>query len=268
MKRVLNILVILFSIPLFHACEDKKIDPDYPMSEADKAMERLTDGFKNLPDGNKFAAEVSDPGSGIRGECHYQEEQAAEDEDPKSNGIYTISNQAQRKALIDKIIAAGPNKMSTTKMTMPDGTKYEVMNDNVKLPDGTYVPLTFPEAKRIAQAWGWQLPDSGQAKAIARAAASAGNQYKAITRTPNNGEVSQLKSMNEMMNDSRMKERSKAGNTKLIDGHFKWYTNDGRIYGFAKGDGTFWQNSPSAAHVGDPGYYDYSHGVRLIRKVH
>jgi hypothetical protein len=70
-----------------------------------------------------------------------------------------------------------------------------------------------------------------------------------------------------MMNDSRMRERSKAGDKKLIDGHFKWYTNDARIYGFAKGDGTFWQNSPSAAHVGDPGYYDYSHGVRLIRKV-
>ncbi|TNF02585.1 MAG: hypothetical protein EP326_03035 [Deltaproteobacteria bacterium] len=267
MKRMLNVVLVLILIPFFHSCEEKKLDPDYPMSEADQALVRLTDDFKNLPYGNQLADEISNPGSAIKGECHYQEEQAAQQDDPKNNGKYTITSQAQRKALIEKIIAAGPNKMSTTKMTMPDGTKYEVMNDNVKLPDGTYVPLTFPEAKRIAQAWGWQLPDAGQAKTIGRAAASDGNQYKAITRTPNNGEASQLKSMNEMMNDSRMRERSKAGDKKLIDGHFKWYTNDGRIYGFAKGDGTFWQNSPSAAHVGDPGYYDYSHGVRLIRKV-
>lgn len=181
-------------------------------------------------------------------------------------GRYQISSQAQREALVDKIIEKGPKRFGSTLVRMPNGEVFEVLNDHVTLEDGTYVPFTFPEARRMAREWGYQIPDASQARAIADQAARAGNQFKAITRTPNNNEASQFKSMNEMMNDSRMKQRAQAGRTKLIDGHFKWYTNTGKIYGFAKGNGRFWQNSPSGAHVGDPGYYDYSHGVRLIKR--
>jgi hypothetical protein len=184
----------------------------------------------------------------------------------RRTGQYNITNQAQRRDLVEKIIDRGPRVFGSTLMRMPDGELYEVLNDHVTLEDGTYVPFTFPEARRMAREWGYEIPNATQARAIADLAARSGNQFKAITRTPNNGEASQLKSMNQMMNDSRMRQRAEAGRSKLIDGHFKWYTNTGKIYGFAKGNGRFWQNSPSGAHVADPDYYDYSHGVRLIKK--
>jgi uncharacterized protein YgiM (DUF1202 family) len=265
--KLLKVLAIISLIPFFHACEDKLVDPDYPMSEAEQAIERLTDGGKTLPTGRQLAEELSNPGSGIQGDCHRVQTEQAEETFLPREGNYKITSQEQKKKLIDKIIEAGPNRMSTTEMTMPDGSKYEVMNDNVTLPDGTYVPLSFPESKEIAAAWGWSLPNASQAKAIGKYAYERGTQFKAITRTPNNNQATQFKSMNEMMNDSRMHQRAKAGQERLIDGHFKWYTDTGKIYGFARGDGRFWQNTPSGAHVGDPQYYDYSHGVRLIRKV-
>jgi len=261
--KLLKCFVLVTFIPFIQACKDDVVDPDYPQSEAEQALSRMTKGGKTLPTGREFAREISNVGSGIQAECHQvQQEQASEE-----SAGYQITSQQERRELVKQIIEAGPNHMSTTKMTMPDGTKYEVMNDNVTLPDGTYVPLTFPESKQIAAAWGWSLPNASQAKHIGKVAYERGNQYKAITRTPNNNQATQFKSMNEMMNDPRMHERADAGKDRLIDGHFKWYTDTGKIYGFARGDGRFWQNTPSGAHVGDPGYYDYSHGVRLIRKL-
>jgi hypothetical protein len=181
-------------------------------------------------------------------------------------GRYDITNQSQRRELVERIIQEGPARYGSTLINMANGSVIEVLNDHVTLSDGTYVPFTFPEAKRMAREWGYDLPNASEAYAIADYAARSGNQFRAITRTPNNNQMLQLRSMNEMMNDARMRQRAQAGQNKLIDGHFKWYTNTGRIYGFARGDGRFWQNSPSAAHVGDPGYYDYSHGVRLIKR--
>ncbi len=185
----------------------------------------------------------------------------------RRTGQYNITSQSQRRSLVEKIIARGPRSFGSTLLRMPDGELYEVLNDHVTLEDGTYVPFTFPEAVRMAREWGYQIPNASQARTIADFAARSGNQFKAITRTPNNGEISQLRSMNQMMNDPRMRQRAEAGRSKLIDGHFKWYTNTGKIYGFGKGNGRFWHNSPSGAHVGDPGYYDYSHGVRLIKRT-
>jgi hypothetical protein len=231
------------------------------------------DAIKNLfgtssPDTTEITATFATPGD-IKRDCPEKNSglDISAHRAPASSTKYNITSQSERAELIEQIIDAGPERMGTTKMRMPDGSVYEVMNDSVTLPDGTYVPLTFPEAKRIAAAWDYQIPNAEQAIAIGKYAANNGNQYKAITRTPNNSQADQFKSMNEMMNDPRMKERSRAGRNKLIDGHFKWYTNTGKIYGFARGDGRFWQNRPSGAHVGDPQYYDYSHGVRLIRKV-
>lgn len=182
-------------------------------------------------------------------------------------GRYNIQTQSQRRDLVEKIIAEGPDKYGSTLISLSNGSVIEVLNDHVTLKDGTYVPFTFPEARRMAREWGYEIPNEREVRAIAQFAARAGNQFKAITRTPNDNQMLQLRSMNEMMNDSRMRQRAQKGRTKLIDGHFKWYTNTGKIYGFAKGNGRFYQNSPSGAHVGDPDYYDYSHGVRLIKRL-
>lgn len=226
------------------------------------------DGELRLPSSHQLTAEVNGLERAVQGDCRTDTETRERGRTfTSTKGRYHITSQAEREALILEIIQAGPNRLGKTRMRMPDGRMYEVMNDNVTLPDGTYVPLTFPEARRIALAWGYQLPNASQAVAIGQAAAAAGNQFRAITRTPNSGEATQLRSMNEMMNDPNMRSRAQAGRDRLIDGHFKWYTNDGKIYGFARGDGRFYQNRPSGAHVGDPSYYDYSHGVRLIRPI-
>jgi len=237
--------------------------------DAREAWEELTNGGTTLPSAEELTVALRDPGDGMQSDCSLTVTMSSRGSDAfdARTGEYNITNQAQRVSLINEIIAAGPDRLGTTTIRMPNGEIYEVMNDNVTLPDGTYVPFTFPEAQSIARAWGYQLPNSEQAIAIGRLAASSGNQLPAITREPNNGQASQLRSVNALMNDSRMRSRAQAGQENLIDGHFKWYTDTGRIYGFAKGNGRFYQNTPSAAHVGDPTYYDYSHGVRLIRKV-
>jgi hypothetical protein len=247
---------------------------DYGENEdAQRAFERLTDGGSRSPSSHELVSELGNPGSEVDAECGVAEIEPTDNTRRPAQVFrsgsqeYNIQSNAQREALIQEIIDAGPRGLGTTRVRLSDGNLYEVMNDNVTLSDGTYVPLTFPEAQRMARAWDYQLPSASQAVDIGRIAASSGNQFLAITRSPNNGPASQRSSMNAMMNDSRMRERARAGQDELIDGHFKWYTNDGRIYGFARGGGRFWQNRPSGAHVGDPGYYDYSHGVRMLRRV-
>lgn len=237
--------------------------------EAIKVWQDLTEGGKTLPSAEALALAVKNPGNGMDSNCSPTVRMSTKGSNIFNDRTseYNITNQAQRIALIDEIINAGPDRFGTTTLKMANDETYEVMNDNVTLPDGTYVPLTFLEAQTIARAWGYQLPTSEQAIAIGRLAAANGNQFAAIPREPNNGTPSQLRSMNAMMNDPRMYSRAQAGQDRLIDGHFKWYTDTGRIFGFARGDGKFYQNTPSAAHVGDPTYYDYSHGVRLIKRV-
>lgn len=179
-------------------------------------------------------------------------------------------NQNERVDLVRQLINNCSRRNITTSIITINGVRYEVSNDNVsQLPNGTYVPLTVPEARDLASACGFDIPTASQLQAIARHAFDNGNMFVAITRTPNDDNRTQLLSMNEMMSDPRMRIRSNVGRSALIDGHFKWYDNGGRIYGFAKSSRSFsfYHNRASGAHVSQTHYYDYSHGLRLIRRV-
>lgn len=178
-------------------------------------------------------------------------------------------DEAERVELVNELIDNCRSRNIPTTRLEIGGVLYEVSNDNVsKLDDDTYVPLTVPEARRMASSCGFELPNDEQLIAIGRFAFRNGNQYRARTILPNDHR-DRLPNTNQMMNDPQMKVRARAGKTKLIDGHFKWYSKHGEIYGFARGNnsGTFFHNSTSPAHVSDSSYYDYSHGVRLIRRV-
>lgn len=183
---------------------------------------------------------------------------------PAFTSTMTINSEKDRLALVEKIIKAGRRSQASTAMSFSgDPRTYEVMNDNLKLEDGTYLPFTIIDARRIAKAWNCTIPRLEKLRAIAEHAYLSGNQLKAQTYLPNDRAQRYLNS-NKMMKSKEMQRRSQLGNTQLIDGHFKWYTNDGKIWGFAKGDGTFYHNWPSGRHRSDRSYFDYSHGVRLI----
>ena len=182
-------------------------------------------------------------------------------------GVYNITTQKERNEIVEATLQSLPNDSQKFTILEINNKEYRVSNDHIQRRDGRYLPMTFVEAEEVAKRFDCRIPTIEELKAIARYAANEGNQLKGITRSPNNDLASQLKSMNQMSNDPRMHDRAQMGRERLIDGHFKWYDNKGRIYGLAKGNGKFWQNSPSSAHVRDPDYYDYSHGVRLICPV-
>lgn len=179
-------------------------------------------------------------------------------------------DQEERAKLARKVIDNCRYKELPVEVLTIAGEKYEVTKDNAaKLKDGAYIPMTVPEAKDLARSCGFRLPTEGELKAISREAFNNGNQFKAITRTKNDNSYTQLLSTNRVLNDPLMMIRSNKGEKVLIDGHFKWYDNKGRIYGFAKSANkySFYHSRASGAHVSRNDYYDYSHGVRLIRKL-
>jgi hypothetical protein len=180
-----------------------------------------------------------------------------------AQGDYHFASHYERSEKVEDIQHSGRDSQTYTTLNL-NGQVYDVVNDSIKTHNGRYIPITFAEAKVFAKAWMCRIPTIDELKAIARYAKNNGNQLRAITRPPNNDLKSLLKSMNAMINDPLMIDRAQMGEERLIDGHFKWYDDKGRIFGFAKGDGSFWQNSPSSAHMRDPDYYDYSHGLRLI----
>jgi hypothetical protein len=169
-----------------------------------------------------------------------------------------IHSEAERLVLVDQIITNG--KEVYTKTNFPFGS---VLNDNLKLEDGTYLPFTIIDARKIAKKWNCRIPTFEELKLIAKVASSNGTQFSAQTYLPNNRKERYVNS-NKMMNSPEMHRSSSVGHSQLVDGHFKWYTNKGKIYGFAKGDGTFYHNWPSGRHIKDQSYFDYSHGVRLV----
>lgn len=187
---------------------------------------------------------------------------------------YNLDNEKQRKALIQQIMKAGKKRHAKTTMNLPGG-KFEVFNDALKLPDGTYVNFKYEEAVAIAKAWGCQLPNLDQANAIRNYAEKQGATFKARTRKPANNETIKYQEMENMMNDPKMREYSQRGNKKLINGHFKWYIDRGnnkfRFYGFyappscfGSSRTSYCQNGGSGGHDND--WIDYSQSVRLICK--
>ncbi len=186
-------------------------------------------------------------------------------------GKYNIQNEKERKALVKKIIEEGPRRHAKTELDLPGG-KFKVFNDALTLSDGTYVNFTFREAKEVARKWGCNLPNRAQAQKIRDYAEQKGNVYTARPKNPNN-EAQRYTNINAMMNDSRMHQRAQVGRTKLINGHFKWYIDDGsnrfRFFGFrypssCKRTG-YCQNGGSGGHGDD--WIDYSQSVRLICPV-
>ena len=223
-----------------------------------------------FPSSTALTAEVSNPGDANpictrKGEGQGQG-RIFKTSHQRSPAQYDITLQSRRD-LVEGLINDGPRGREFTTMRLGNGRCYRVMNDAPRLADGTYINLTFPEAQRLAATWGWQIPTASQIDDIQDYSRSIGSTYRAETRTPNSGVTTQLRSANEMMNDTYMHNIAEDGENRLVDGHFKWYDNRGRINGFYRSGTNYWQNSPSAHHVGDPGYWDYSHSVRLIQET-
>lgn len=256
-------LIIVFVLVMTCSCRRQNrniMHEDFRENgEARNAFQRLFGRGDRVPTGEEVTRELSDPSSGMNAQCATTRPERTE----LTTGEYDIQTETVRLDLVQQIIDAGPDNMTSTTMEI-GGRCYEVLNDHVTLADGTYLPLTCPDAERIANAWGYVMPTESQLVEIGRYARQNGFQVPAIPISPNNRE-DRYDNMNEMMNNSVMRARAETGRTRMIDGHFKWYTNDCRIYGFAKRDGSFYQRTASPAHSRDEGYYDYSHGVRLMR---
>lgn len=254
------------------------VDEDYAGNpEAREAMMRLTRGGTTFPSSAAFNREVGAPP--CNGDC--QSNGLSEDDTvisgigERTRGAGTVDpndisgfTEARRVALLGEIERAGIQSQPTTVMTI-GGQRLRVMNDGLKLPNGQYVNLKYAEARRIAQRWGCRLPTLAEARAIRRHAEQQGTVLSARPHLPNDT-PQRYSNMELMMNDSRMHEYSRRGNTELINGHFKWYIENGNnaaFYGF-RACSPYCQNedrhgNPSFGSHGND-YLDYSHSARFV----
>lgn len=182
----------------------------------------------------------------------------------------TNFTEADRVALLQQIARGGINGQPTTNLTI-GGRPMRVMNDGLKLPNGQYVNLRYAEARAIAQSWGCRLPTRAEAYEIRQYAERTG----AAVRGRPQGQPShsnQYRLMQSMMNDTNMHAYSERGDRELINGHFKWYIDNGdrpAFYGF-RACSVYCQNSSGRAapsfsiHASNPGYMDYSHSARFV----
>ncbi len=272
-------LLFLFSLTFF-SCEQGMDTSATPIEfqnnpDAQAAALRLTNGGTNLPSASRLNDEIN--GFGLTERLHsapcemcglevtastHSEEFSAR------SGEYDIRNEADRVALVARIREEGRDRHATTTLDLPGG-RFEVFNDALTLPDGTYVNFTYREARDIASAWGCRLPNQAQAQAIRNHAEQQGNTFNARTILPNDT-AQRYSNMTRMMNDPEMGRRAQAGRENLINGHFKWYIDDGsdnfRFFGFrvpsACSRTGYCQNGGSGGH--DNSWIDYSQSVRLI----
>ena len=172
-----------------------------------------------------------------------------------------------REHFVRMIMEEGRDRFATTTLDLPGGS-YEVLNDALTLPDGTYINFTYQEARDIASSWGCRLPNYDQAQAIREYAERQNAHVRARTHAWDNGIH---RNMTRMMNDPEMRRRAEIGQERLINGHFKWYIDDGsnnfRFYGFyapsiCRRTGYCQNRNSSGGHGRD--YIDYSQSVRLI----
>ncbi|MCF8060267.1 MAG: hypothetical protein K9K67_13280 [Bacteriovoracaceae bacterium] len=270
-------ILLLLSVALL-SCE-QSMDPsatpiDFQNNpDAQAAALRLTDGGTTLPTAAALNNEIN--GFGLTERLHSAPCEmcgveitagaVTEGAEFSAPGAYNIRNDADRIALVARIRAEGRDRHATTTLDLPGG-RFEVFNDALTLPDGTYVNLTYQESRDIAREWGCRLPNYNQAEAIRRYAEQQNARLTARPHNPDNGIHS---NMTTMMNDSEMRRRSELGRTRLINGHFKWYIDDGsdsfRFYGFyAPGACSEYcqDRGSSGGHGRD--YIDYSQSARLI----
>jgi hypothetical protein len=185
----------------------------------------------------------------------------------RNNGVSGF-NEQQRQEMIEEVMRRGKRVHATTTLDLPGG-RFEVFNDALKTADGTYVNLTFGESLRIAREWNCRLPNRAQAQAIRDYARSQDSVFTARTHLPNN-DAQKYINMQKMINDSEMKRRSEIGKTKLINGHFKWYIDDGsgnfKFFGFYYPSSCtrtgYCQNGGSGGHGNS--WADYSQTARII----
>lgn len=261
---------ILLALLALSACETPQNMSDAPAgfkdsSEAQLSFNRATNNGTKIPSAEKLNAEINGAHS-LSATVNTPPCMSCAKPATTKSSHYNI-NESQRRKLVEKIIQNGLNKQATTTLKLPGGT-FDVMNDAPTLPDGTYVNFTYAEAHEIADKWGCKLPNVAQARAIRSYAESKGHIFNARTHLPNDT-PQRYTNMNKMMNDPRMHQRAKEGKDHLINGHFKWYIDDGsnhfRFFGFRVPGAcsrNYCQNGGSGGH-GDS-WIDYSQSVRLI----
>ena len=179
----------------------------------------------------------------------------------------TNFNEEQRLRLVQEIRNNGRVAQAMT----PVPGLGNVMNDALKLPDGTYVNVTMAEAREIAGSWGCRLPNLSEASQIRRFAQDHGQVFSAESRLPNNT-AQRYTNAQWMMNNSEMRRRSTIGRDTFINGHFKWYIENGggfSFYGFYAPPSCYGSSSTGYCQNGGSGghgynYIDYSQSARFI----
>lgn len=176
-------------------------------------------------------------------------------------------NEEQRLAMVQEVKSGGKASQA---MTFIPGLG-NVMNDALKLSDGTYVNVTMAEAREIARAWGCRLPNKEEASKIRLYAQEHGRVFRAQSKLPNNS-AQRYTNAQWMMNNSEMRRRSEIGRTTFINGHFKWYIENGggfSFYGFYAPPNCYGASSTGYCQNGGSGghgysYIDYSQSARFI----
>jgi|GEM_PF-2582516 len=192
-------------------------------------------------------------------------------------GDYNLSTN-DRASLVQELISEGrrlgrpPERAGTTTMSL-GGQSYDVMNDAVTLPDGTYVNLTFQESFDLAEVYGCRLPNLQEAQEIRRFAEAGSNGAITVSAQARTNDSPGMRAMNAMMNDEDLQDLARSGQSQLINGHFKWYIDDGsgnfKFYGFrappncyGSSRTAYCQNGSSGGHGNH--HIDYSQSARFI----
>lgn len=242
----MKLIFILFSMLLLSGCPKTSnhgsktdrigkfpiLDEDFANNpEARKAFHSITRGGEHVPNPNALQRELGRPPcdncEAIHG--HVDSPELIEPGDQNS----TLPEgeeltEAKRKELVAAIKARGKDAYAKTTMNLTGG-EFEVFNDAPTLADGTYVNLTYDESFEIAKAWGCQIPNLTQAKEISSYARQNGRVFPGIPRKAPDGK-NNLAEMGKMMRDNRMSAPFETGKSQVVDGHFKWYIDDGDRY--------------------------------------
>lgn len=277
-----RLFLLLAFVLLSSSCEEQQNlaqTAQQQRPEVRDSMVRLTSDGTSLPGAHQMSTELGNPGSSLTPPCPGTEADVPAATRPAPGSARPAPGAAAngcqvgqyddmercRATFVQMIKAEGRERFATTTLDLPGG-RFEVLNDALTLPDGTYVNFTYPEAREIAEAWGCRLPNYDQAAAIRRYAEQNNGRRTARPRPWDNGVH---RNMTAMMTDPEMRRLAREGQERLINGHFKWYIDDGsnsfRFYGFyaPSACSEYCQDRGSSGGHGR-NYIDYSQSVRLI----
>lgn len=160
----------------------------------------------------------------------------------------------------DQIVRANAAEGGFTTIRVGD-LEIEVGNDYYKR-GGVYQRVSASSAENIAEANGWIVPT----RDIIRAVYSSATMVPMVTGDPARLDDRTFTEQTQ----ARIRELGAAG---LIAGHKKdMFRNEqggiGMIGGY-RGNGRFWQslNANGLAHASNPGYEDYSQGLRPVKRM-